>query len=74
LVVVLATLPLHTLIVELLDKSGKSVKDVELYDSLKKGQEDLSFGDFNKTLMKLEICGVIRVHKLSKGEKTVELI
>lgn len=72
--VVLSPLPLHTLIVELLGKGGGSVKDIDLFSSLKELRDDLSFGSFNKTLMRLEVCGVVRVRNLSKGERIVELV
>jgi len=61
------------LIVELLGKSGGSSKDVELYSSLRELRDDLSFRSFNKALMRLEVCGVVRVRNLSKGERIVEL-
>ncbi len=66
--------PVHTLIVELLEKSNGSSTDGELYSSLKELRKDLSFTSFNGTLMKLEVCGVIRVRNLSKGERIVELV
>lgn len=72
--VVLSPRPLHTLIVELLEKGGGSSKDSKLYSSLRELRKDLSFGVFNKTLMRLEVCGVVRVRNLSKGERIVELV
>jgi len=62
------------LIVELLEKSGGSSTDNKLYNSISKLQEGLSFGPFNKALMRLEVCGVIRVRNLTKGERVVELV
>jgi len=70
----LAPRPLHTLIVELLEKSGGSSTDNKLYSSISKLQEGLSFGPFNKALMRLEVCGVVRVRNLTKGERVVELV
>ena len=72
--VVLSPRPLHTLIVELLKKGGGSSKDGKLYSSLRELRKDLSFGSFNKTLMRLEVCGVLRVRNLSRGERLVELV
>ena len=48
--------------------------DVELYNELKKDYDDLGFIIFNKTLMKLEIKGIIHVFNLTKNKRGVELI
>jgi len=41
---------------------------------LKEKQNDISFGNFNKTLMKMEIEGKIYVSTLTKGKRQVELV
>lgn len=65
--------PLHTTIVEILEKKGDLIDD-ELYKALKSSHDDLSFRAFNKTLMKLEVDGIIRVFDLTKNKRRIELI
>lgn len=66
--------PLYTTLVELLQKRRGASIDTELYRALKKSDSDLSFRAFNKTLMKLEIDGVIHVSSLTKNKRHVELL
>jgi hypothetical protein len=66
--------PLHTSLVEFLRKKRGASIDTELYKALKDNDSDLSFREFNKTLMKLEIDGVIRVSSLTKNKRHVELV
>ena len=68
------TQPLHTTIIELLQKKRGATIDVELYDALKKKNKDLSFRQLNKTLMKLEIEGIIHVASLTKNKRHIELL
>ena len=69
-----SVLPLHTCIVEiLLKKGGGEVTDTELYQALRKSYGDLSFRELNKTLMRLEIDGIIHVFRLTKNMRRVEL-
>lgn len=67
--------PLHTAIVEILEKKG-SLTDVELLEALKSSSayKDLSFSELNKTLMRMEIAGVIYVSSLTKGRRLVQLV
>ena len=69
-----STQPLYTVLVELLQKKRGSSMDTELYKALKKNNSDLSLRAFNKTLMKLEIDGIIHVSSLTKNKRHVELI
>ena len=48
--------------------------DDELFDVLKETHEDLGFGALNKTLMKMEVQGMIYVSSLTKGKRRVELV
>lgn len=65
---------MHTVIVELLNKKQGAITDTELYKALKDLYEDVSYKDFNKALMKLEIEGIIQVTSLTKAKKRIELI
>ncbi len=64
--------PLELTIVEVLEKKG-AMTDEELFDVLKETHEDLGFGALNKTLMKMEVQGMIYVSSLTKGKRRVEL-
>jgi len=68
------TQPLHTIIVEYLQKKRGATIDVDLYNALKKKNKDLSFRRFNKTLMKLDIEGIIHVASLTKNKRHIELL
>jgi len=68
------TLPIHTVIVELLDKKQGALTDTELYKALKDLYEDINYETLNKSLMKLEIEGIIQVTSLTKAKKRIELI
>ncbi len=68
------TQPLHTIIVEFLQKKRGATIDVDLYNALKKKNKDLSFRRFNKTLMKLDIEGIIHVASLTKNKRHIELL
>jgi hypothetical protein len=65
--------PLHTTMVEILERKGP-MTDVELYDLIKETHGESGFGDLNKTLMRLEIQGILYVSTFTKGKRRVELI
>ncbi len=65
-------IPVHTAIIEILAKKG-SLNDSDLLKELESKYNDLSFRDLNRTLMQLEIRGVIRVSRLLKKKRMVEL-
>ena len=65
--------PLHTTIVEILERKGP-LTDVELYDLLKETYENIGFGNLNKTLMRMEIGGKVYVSARTRGKRRVELI
>ncbi|MBS7606720.1 MAG: hypothetical protein QW502_00460 [Candidatus Bathyarchaeia archaeon] len=66
--------PLHMAIVEILEKKG-SLTDVDLLEALKSVSQfkDLSFNELNKTLMRMEIAGLILVSSFTKGRRLVQL-
>ena len=59
-------------IVETLTRKG-AMTDVELQKELKDDFGDVSFRELNRDLMKLEVQGLIRVSRLMKGKRQVEL-
>lgn len=68
------TRPLHTIVVELLEKKKGTSTDLELYKSLEDTYADISFRNLNKALMKLEIDGLVHLSNLTKNERRVELV
>jgi len=66
-------IPLDTAIIEVLAKKG-NLTDAELLKDLDAKYNWISARDINRSLMKLEIRGVIRVSRLMKNKKMVELV
>lgn len=64
---------MHTTILELLEKKKGVMTDDVLYKALNAVHDDVSFRVFNKTLMKLEVDGIIHVFELTKTKRRVEL-
>ena len=58
---------------EVLEKKNGAMTDGDLYKALKSSLDDLSFRTLNKTLMKLEVDGKIRVFELTKNKRRIEL-
>ncbi len=65
--------PLHTVMIELLQRKGPAT-DTDLLSMMKEVYSDLSFNVYNKELMRLEIEGLIHVSTLTKGKRRVELL
>jgi Fe2+ or Zn2+ uptake regulation protein len=65
--------PLHTALIKALRRRKGVSTDKELYKVLRDDNEDLCFKNFNKTLMKLEVEGVIHVLALTKNKRRIEL-
>jgi transcription initiation factor IIE alpha subunit len=66
-------IPLHTAIIEILAKK-ENLTDAELLKELDSKYNGISARDLNRSLFKLEIRGVIRVSRLMKNKKMVELV
>lgn len=66
-------IPLDTAIIEVLAKKG-NLTDAELLKELDGKYTWISARDINRSLMKLEIRGAIRVSRLMKNKKMVELV
>jgi hypothetical protein len=64
--------PLYTQIKEFLERKGP-MTDVELYDLVKGTHEGVGFNELNKTLMRMEIEGIVYVSAHTKGKRRVEL-
>src|SRR5574342_791113 len=66
-------LPLKNIVYEKVKESG-SVTDAELTKLLAKDGIVLPEDDFNKTLLDLEIYGLIKVGWLTKDERRIEVV
>ncbi len=64
--------PIHTTIIEILQEKG-SLTDVELFDTLKAFYKEIGLSDFNKSLMKMEVTGLISVSSLTKDKLLIQL-
>ena len=64
---------IHTDLIQILERKG-SLTDSELYGFLKEDYGSLEFGELNRTLMKLEIRGIIHVSSITKDKKRIELV
>ncbi len=65
--------PLSTTIVEILQRKN-SLTDLDLYELIKVIHDEAGFADLNKTLMRLEIQGIVYVSTRTKGKRMIELI
>jgi hypothetical protein len=65
--------PLNTQITEFLERKGP-MTDTDLYDLIKGTHEGVGFSELNKTLMRMEIEGIIYVSARTKGKRRVELV
>ncbi|TMI46892.1 hypothetical protein E6H19_00095 [Candidatus Bathyarchaeota archaeon] len=59
-------------IVEILEKKGP-MTDIDLLKDLRSNFGEVSFRELNRELMKLELAGILRVSRLTKGKRQVEL-
>jgi len=66
-------IPLHMAIVEALEKRG-AMAEPDLIKELKSSYGELSSRELNKELMRLEIWGRVRVTRLMKGKRMIELV
>jgi len=60
-------------IVEVLEKKGP-MTDIDLLKQLRSNLGEISFRELNRELMKLELAGILRVSRLTKGKRQVEKI
>jgi hypothetical protein len=60
-------------VVEALGKVGAQEFD-ELLKQVQKYQSDLNQTEFNRILMEMEVQGLVRVTKMTKGKRRIELV
>jgi hypothetical protein len=66
-------IPPQLAIVEVLEKKG-AITDTELLKEVEGIYGDMSFRELNELLLKLEVGGILRVSRLMKGKRRVELV
>ena len=64
--------PLHLEILRILELKGGLVKDKDLYEAIRRAY-DISFSQFLKTLLTLEIQGLVIVRQLKENVRIIEL-
>lgn len=67
------TIPLKNIMQEKIAEAN-ALTDLELYKSLTKDGKIISEDKFNKTLLDLEILGVIKVSWVTKDARRVEIV
>jgi Fe2+ or Zn2+ uptake regulation protein len=65
--------PLNLAVVEALQRKGP-LADSDLLDEVKESYGEVSFRELNNALLKLELGGILRVTRLMKGKRRVELV
>jgi len=65
--------PIQNAVVDVLQKKG-AMTDEDLRKELEESYSDISFRELNTILMKLEVNGVVRVSRLLKKKRRVELV
>ncbi len=65
--------PLNLAVIEVLQRKGP-LPDGDLLDEVKETYGEISFRELNSILLKLELGGILRVTRLMKGKRRVELV
>lgn len=65
--------PIRNLVYEKISQAG-TMTDTDLMNALQKEGLTIADSDFNKTLMDLEIYGLVRVSWLTKDKRRIELV
>jgi hypothetical protein len=65
--------PIRNLVYEKISQAA-TVTDTDLMNALQKEGLTIADSDFNKTLMDLEIYGLVRVSWLTKDKRRIELV
>jgi len=65
--------PLRNIVLEKIKEAG-NLSDNELLNNLEKEGVPITVADLNKTLLDLEIFGLVRVSWLTKDKRRIELV
>mgnify|MGYP000029316323 CR=1 FL=1 len=64
--------PVYLTIIEILQEKN-SITDEELLEMLKAFYKEIGIDDLNRTLMRMEISGLIHVSSLTRGRRLIQL-
>jgi hypothetical protein len=67
------SVPLYYAIVDELERRGGSAKDIDLYKAIR-SKYDVTFAEFLRELMRLEMQGIVYVSVLKENLRNVELL
>lgn len=65
--------PIRNIVLEKIKEAG-NLSDNELLNNLEKDGVQITVADLNKTLLDLEIFGLVRVSWLTKDKRRIELV
>lgn len=65
--------PIRNIVLEKIKEVG-NLSDIELLSNLEKDGVQITGADLNKTLLDLEIFGLVRVSWLTKEKRRIELV
>jgi hypothetical protein len=65
--------PIRNIVLEKIKEEG-NLSDNELLSNLEKDGVQITWADLNKTLLDLEIFGLVRVSWLTKEKRRIELV
>jgi len=65
--------PVYVTVIEILREKG-SISDAELFDALRAFYKEIGLDELEKTLMQMEVTGLISVSSLTKDRRLVQLI
>ena len=65
--------PIRNIVLEKIKEVG-NLSDIELLNNLEKEGVQITESDLNKTLLDLEIFGLVRVSWLTKEKRRIELV
>ncbi len=68
------TIPLRNVILALLEKRQGVLIDKELIRLLKALRDTTTPSELNRTLMELEICGLVHVQQITKSKRKIERV
>ena len=64
--------PIYATVIEILEEKG-SITDADLFEFLKAFYKETGFDDLNRTLMRMEVAGLVSVSSLTKDRRLVQL-
>jgi len=64
--------PIYATVIEILREKG-SMTDEDLFEALRSFYKEVGMADLTKTLMKMEVTGLITVSSLTKDRRLVQL-